>query len=161
MDILNTIPLPNTPVNLVALDKRAWLSTLQRTRRESENAKRALSTSMQYEINLPYSAMRDGTPVNFEYTLKRSQLEALAQRLINKTIDPCLKALNDADVKASDIDEVILEGGMPYMALFVKTAERIFNKAPSISVSVKADEAGALGAAIQAGILVGNIIDGH
>lgn len=146
-------------VDLVALDKMSWLSALQRIRLESEKAKRALSFSMQHEINLPYLAMRDGTPVNFEYTLKRSQLEALAQRLINKTIDPCRKALNDAYIKASDIDEVILEGGMTYMPLVVETAKRVFNKAPYISVSVKADEAGAIGAAIQAGILVGNIIE--
>jgi len=145
--------------NLRDLEKRAWLQALQRIRLESEKAKKALSYSMEYEINLPYLAMKDGTPVNFTYILKRSQLEALAQKLIDKTIDPCRKALADAGLKTSDIDEVILDGGMTYMPLVIETVKRIFEGKSSISVSVKPNEAVAIGAAIQAGILVGNTIE--
>lgn len=140
-------------INLTALDERTRLQALQRIRYEAENAKKALSVSMEYEINLPYLAMNAGTPVHFEYNLERSQLEDLARGLIEKTIDPCQKALDDAGVTASDIHEVILDGGMTYMPLVVETVKRIFGGNPSISISVKPDEAAALGAVIQAEML--------
>lgn len=140
-------------INLTALDERTRLQALQRIRYEAENAKKALSVSMEYEINLPYLAMNADTPVHFEYNLERSQLEDLARGLIEKTIDPCQKALDDAGVTASDIHEVILDGGMTYMPLVVETVKRIFGGNPSISISVKPDEAAALGAVIQAEML--------
>lgn len=143
-------------VNLKAIDRGAWLSALQRIKMEAETAKKALSIAMNYAINLPYLVMKDGTPVNFEYILKRSQLESLAQRLIEKTIDPCQKALFDAGITASDVDEVILDGGMTYMPLVKEMAKRIFQEKSFIPTSVRADEAVAVGAATQARILVGN-----
>lgn len=143
-------------INLKALDQQKFLLALQRIRMEAETAKKALSVAMDYDINLPYLAMKDGTPVNFEYVLKRSQLESLAQRLIEKTINPCQKALFDAGITASDVDEVILEGGMTYMPLVKEMAKRIFQEKSFIPTSVRADESVALGAAIQARILVDN-----
>jgi molecular chaperone DnaK len=138
-----------------SLERNAWLAALQRVRIESENAKKALSSTSEYEINLPYLAMKDGEAINFAFTLKKSKLEELAKKLIDKTIDPCKKALSDAKINSSEIDEVILVGGMTRMPLVQETVERIFGKKPSSSVNP--DEAVALGAAIQAGILEGDV----
>ncbi len=143
-------------VDLKALDQRVWLSALQRIKMATEQAKKDLSSTVNYEISLPYLAMKDSTPVNFEYILKRSQLESLAQRLIEKTIDPCRKALSDAGITTSDVDEVILDGGMAYMPLVKEMTKRIFQGKSFISTSVKPDEAVAVGAAIQGRILAGN-----
>lgn len=140
-------------LNLKTLEKSAWLSAAQRLRQGAENAKKDLSVTMAAEVHLPFLAMKDGARVNFDYLFKRSQLEALARGFIEKTMEPCQKALLDAGVTASDIDEVIVEGGMTYMPLVVETVKRIFGGNPSIAVSVKPDEAAALGAAIQGGIL--------
>ena len=140
-------------INLKALDKSAWLSASLRLRQVAENAKKDLSVSMASEISLPYLAVKDGTPVNFEYSLKRSKLEVLTRGFIEKTIEPCQKALYDAGVTASDIHAVILDGGMTYMPLVVETVKRIFGGNPSLSVSGNRAEAVALGAAIQGGIL--------
>ena len=140
-------------INLKTLEQSAWLSAAQRLRQVAENAKKNLSVSMASEISLPYLAVKDGTPINFEYTLKRSQLEALGRGFIEKTIVPCQKALLDAGVTASDLHEVVLEGGMTYMPLVVETVKRIFGGNPSLSVSDNRAEAVALGAAIQGGIL--------
>lgn len=134
-----------------------WLSALQRIRTEAENAKKALSSTSEYEINLPYLAMKDGNPINFSYNLKKSKLEELAKHLVDKTIDPCKKAIQDAKIKPSEIDEIILVGGMTRMPLVQETVERIFGKKPSCAVNP--DEAVALGAAIQAGILQGDVKD--
>lgn len=142
----------STGEDIKALDKSAWLSALQRIRIEAENAKKGLSSMFEYEINLPYLAMkRGGEPINFSYTLKRSKLEELANMLIYKTIEPCKKAMSDACVKPSDIDEVILVGEMARMPLVQETVRKIFGKSPSCSANP--EEVVALGAAIQAGIL--------
>lgn len=138
-------------IDLKSLEKKDWLSVLQRIKLESEKAKIALSYTMEYEIYLPYLTMKSDEPISFEYKLKRSQLEAITTGIIENTVEPCLKALRDAGIPASGINEVLLEGGMAYMPLVAKTVERIFNR--SFSISVPPNEATALGAAIHAGIL--------
>lgn len=144
-------------VDIKTLERNAYLAALQRIRIESENAKKALSTTSDYEINLPYLAMKDGEPLNFSHTFKKSKLEELAKKLIDKTIEPCKKAMSDAKLNPSDIDEIILVGGMTRMPLVAETVERIFGKKPSSNANLNPDEAVALGAAIQAGILEGDV----
>ena len=138
-------------------EKGAWLAALQRIRIEAENAKKALSTTAEYSINLPYLAMKDGAPINFDFTFKRSKLEEIARPFIDRTMGPCKKALEDAKLKASDIDEVILVGGMTRMPLVRDAVTKLFGKESNNSVNP--DEAVALGAAVQAGILSGDVKD--
>jgi molecular chaperone DnaK len=142
--------------DLRTLDRSSWLSALQRIQIESEKARQVLSSDMDYEISLPYLAIKDGEPINFAYVLTRNVLEGLGQDLVDRTIEPCKKALSDARITASDLDEVILEGGMAHMPLVIDTAKHIFGESPSISVSIKPDEAAALGAAIYAETLAGD-----
>jgi molecular chaperone DnaK len=141
--------------NIKELEKNAWLAALQRIRIEAENAKKSLSGTSEYEINLPYLAMKDGEAINFSTTLKRSKLEELARDIIEKTVSPCEKAISDAKINKSEISEIILVGGMTRMPMVQERVEKIFGKKPSSNVNP--DEAVALGAAIQAGILEGDV----
>jgi molecular chaperone DnaK len=130
---------------------------MQRLREAAEKSKCELSSSLQSEINLPYLTVDKGGPKHMNYKLTRSQLEQIVGPLIKKTIDPCLKAIKDAKVKASDIQEVLLVGGMTRMPKVQTTVQEIFGKNPSKSVNP--DEAVAIGAAIQGAVLAGSVSD--
>jgi molecular chaperone DnaK len=130
---------------------------MQRLREAAEKAKCELSSSVQTEVNLPYLTVDKSGPKHMNYKLTRSQLESICNPFIKRTVDPCLKAMKDAKVKASDIHEVLLVGGMTRMPKVQQTVQEIFGKAPSKSVNP--DEAVAIGAAIQGGVLAGNVSD--
>merc|ERR1719223_1048964 len=130
---------------------------MQRLREAAEKAKCELSSSVQSEINLPYLTIDKAGPKHMNYKLTRSQLEQIVGPLIKKTIDPCQKAVKDAKVKASEIHEVLLVGGMTRMPKVQQTVQEIFGKAPSKSVNP--DEAVAIGAAIQGAVLAGSVSD--
>ncbi|KAK4471719.1 hypothetical protein MN116_005121 [Schistosoma mekongi] len=130
---------------------------LQRVKEAAEKAKIELSSSLQTDINLPYLTMDKTGPKHMHLKLTRAKLEHLVEPLIKRTIDPCNKALKDAEVKASDIGEIILVGGMTRMPKVQETVEKIFGKMPSKSVNP--DEAVAMGAAIQGGVLAGDVTD--
>ncbi|KAH8877239.1 Stress-70 protein, mitochondrial [Schistosoma japonicum] len=130
---------------------------LQRVKEAAEKAKIELSSSLQTDINLPYLTMDKAGPKHMHLKLTRAKLEHLVEPLIKRTIDPCNKALKDAEVKASDIGEIILVGGMTRMPKVQETVEKIFGKTPSKSVNP--DEAVAMGAAIQGGVLAGDVTD--
>jgi molecular chaperone DnaK len=130
---------------------------MQRLKEEAEKAKKELSSAQTAEINLPFLDQGDDGPINFEYTLTRPKLEDLVADLINKTKAPCEKALADAKLKASDIDQVILVGGMTRMPAVQARVKEIFGKEPLKSVNP--DEVVAMGAAIQGGVLSGDVKD--
>lgn len=130
---------------------------LQRIREAAEKAKIELSNSSQTEINLPYLMPVDNTPKHFVKTITRSKFEQLSETLIKRTLDPCKKALKDAKLKASDIDEVILVGGSTRIPKVQEEVEKFFGKKPSKGVNP--DEVVALGAAIQGGVLAGDVKD--
>ncbi|KAG7091148.1 hypothetical protein E1B28_010202 [Marasmius oreades] len=130
---------------------------IQRIREAAEKAKIELSSTAQTEINLPFITADASGPKHVNMKLLRSQLESLVAPLIQRTIDPCKKALADAGVKASDINEVILVGGMTRMPRVGETVKSVFGREPSKGVNP--DEAVAKGAAIQGGVLAGNVTD--
>lgn len=130
---------------------------MQRLREAAEKAKCELSSSVQSEINLPYLTIDKSGPKHMNYKLTRANLEQIVGPLIKKTIDPCQKAIKDAKVKASDIHEVLLVGGMTRMPKVQSTVQDIFGKSPSKSVNP--DEAVAIGAAIQGAVLAGSVSD--
>jgi molecular chaperone DnaK len=130
---------------------------LQRLKEAAEKAKIELSSSSQTEINLPYIMPVDGIPKHLVKTLTRAKFEQLADKLINATIDPCAKALKNAGLSASDIDEVILVGGSTRVPAVQEKVEKFFGKAPSKGVNP--DEVVAVGAAIQGGVLTGEVKD--
>jgi molecular chaperone DnaK len=131
---------------------------LQRIKEEAEKAKKELSSATEVELNMPFLAQTDsGDPINFETKITRAKLEDLVKDLINATADPCNKALKDAGLKASDIDEVVLVGGMTRMPAVVEKVKNIFGKDPLKGVNP--DEVVAVGAAIQAGVLAGDVKD--
>ena len=132
-------------------------SALQRLRDEAEKAKIELSTSAEVDINLPFLTANESGPVHFEYKLTRAKLEDLVADLINRTADPCQKALKDAGFTASEIDAIILVGGMTRMPAVFKKVTEIFGKEPLKGVNP--DEVVALGAAIQGGVLAGDVRD--
>jgi molecular chaperone DnaK len=144
-------------VDINKLEKKNRLPALQRIREAAEKAKKELSTNMNYEINLPYLAADSSGPIMFTHMLSRAELEKIATPIVEKTIDPCKKAMSDAGVKTSDIRDIILVGGMTRMPLVRDIVKKIFNREPSASVNP--DEAVALGAALQAGILSGEVKD--
>jgi molecular chaperone DnaK len=130
---------------------------IQRIREAAEKAKIELSSTGSTDISLPYiTATADG-PKHINLTLTRARFESIVKPLVDRTIDPCKKALSDASVKSSDINEVILVGGMSRMPKVVETVKGIFGKEPSKGVNP--DEAVAIGASIQAGVLAGNVTD--
>ena len=132
-------------------------AVMQRMRDEAEKAKIELSTAQEVDINLPFlTATADG-PVHFEYKLTRAKLEDLVGDLINRTADPCNKALKDAGIDAKDIDAIVLVGGMTRMPSVQEKVKAIFGKEPMKGVNP--DEVVALGAAIQGGVLAGDVKD--
>jgi molecular chaperone DnaK len=130
---------------------------LQRVKEAAEKAKIELSNSTQTEINLPYLMPVDGIPKHLVKQITRAKFEQLSEKLIQRTLEPCKKALKDARLKTSDIDEVILVGGSTRIPKVVEEVEKFFGKKPSKGVNP--DEVVALGAAIQGGIIVGDVKD--
>ncbi len=126
---------------------------LQRIKASAERAKIELSSSQQTEINEPYIAMANGAPVHLNLKITRAKLEALVEELINKTMEPCRIAIKDAGVKVSDIDDIILVGGMTRMPKVQEKVKEFFGKDPRKDVNP--DEAVAVGAAIQGSVLSG------
>ncbi|MDI9535806.1 MAG: molecular chaperone DnaK [Bacteroidota bacterium] len=130
---------------------------LQRLKEAAEKAKIELSSSTSTEINLPYIMPVDGIPKHLVKTLTRSMFEQLADKYINATIKPCERALQDAGLTVSDIDEVLLVGGSTRIPAIQQKVEEFFGKAPSKGVNP--DEVVAIGAAIQGGVLTGEVTD--
>ncbi|MDD4425023.1 MAG: molecular chaperone DnaK [Mariniphaga sp.] len=130
---------------------------LQRLKEAAEKAKIELSSSSQTEINLPYIMPVDGIPKHLVKTLTRSKFEQLADSLINATIEPCRKALSNAGYTSNDIDEVILVGGSTRIPAIQEKVKSFFGKNPSKGVNP--DEVVAVGAAIQGGVLTGEVKD--
>jgi molecular chaperone DnaK len=138
-------------------DLRKDPMALQRLKEAAEKAKIELSSSTQTEINLPYIMPVDGIPKHLVKTLTRSKFEQLADKLINATIEPCKKALKNAGMTASDIDEILLVGGSTRIPAIQEQVQKFFGKAPSKGVNP--DEVVAVGAAIQGGVLTGEVKD--
>jgi molecular chaperone DnaK len=130
---------------------------IQRVREAAEKAKIELSSTTQTEIYLPFITGGATGPKHINVKITRSQLESLVDPLVNRTVEPCKKALSDAGVKASEINEVILVGGMTRMPKVGETVKRVFGREPSKGVNP--DEAVAIGASIQGGVLAGNVTD--
>ncbi|RFB70726.1 MULTISPECIES: molecular chaperone DnaK [unclassified Herbaspirillum] len=126
---------------------------LQRIKASAERAKIELSSSQQTEINEPYIAMANGAPVHLNLKITRAKLESLVEELIAKTIEPCRTAIKDAGVKVTDIDDIILVGGMTRMPKVQEKVKEFFGKEPRKDVNP--DEAVAVGAAIQGSVLSG------
>lgn len=139
------------------IDLRKDAMALQRLKDAAEKAKIELSSSTTTEINLPYIMPVDGIPKHLVKTLTRAQFEQLSDQLIRRAIEPCKAALKDAGLTASDIDEVILVGGSTRIPAIQKLVEDFFGKKPSKGVNP--DEVVALGAAIQGGVLSGDVKD--
>ncbi|HEY3918530.1 MAG TPA: molecular chaperone DnaK [Stellaceae bacterium] len=139
------------------IDLRNDKLALQRLKEAAEKAKIELSSSMQTEVNLPFITADQNGPKHLNIKLTRAKLEALVDDLIQKTIDPCRNALKDAGLKASEINEVILVGGMTRMPKVIEAVKQFFGKEPNRSVNP--DEVVAVGAAIQAGVLKGEVKD--
>lgn len=137
----------------IADDKAA----MQRLRDEAEKAKIELSTAQEVDINLPFLTADAEGPKHFEHKLTRAKLESLVADLIDKTESPCQKALKDAGLKTSEIDAVVLVGGMTRMPAVQEKVKKIFNKEPMKGVNP--DEVVAIGAAIQGGVLQGDVKD--
>ena len=132
-------------------------AAMQRLRDEAEKAKIELSTAQEVDINLPFLTADADGPKHFEHKLSRAKLEQLVLDLIDKTAEPCEKALHDAGLKASDIDAVVLVGGMTRMPAVQEKVKKIFSKDPMKGVNP--DEVVAIGAAIQGGVLQGDVKD--
>ena len=139
------------------IDIREDKAAMQRLRDEAEKAKIELSTAQEVEINLPFLTADAEGPKHFEHKLTRAKLEDLVSDLIDKTAEPCEKALKDAKVKASEIDAVVLVGGMTRMPAVQEKVKKIFGKDPMKGVNP--DEVVAIGAAIQGGVLQGDVKD--
>lgn len=139
------------------IDLKSDKAAMQRLKDEAEKAKKELSSTSEYEINLPFITADADGPKHFEYKLTKSKLEELVGDLINRLAEPVEKALKDAGVKASEIDEVVLVGGMTRMPAVVEKVKSIFGKDPLKGVNP--DEVVAVGAAIQGGVLQGDVKD--
>ena len=139
------------------VDLRQDPMALQRLKEAAEKAKIELSSTTSTEINLPYIMPVNGIPKHLVKTLTRAKFEQLADKLIQATIKPCEQALKDADLTAKDIDEVILVGGSTRIPAIQQIVEKFFGKAPSKGVNP--DEVVAVGAAIQGGVLSGDVKD--
>jgi molecular chaperone DnaK len=139
------------------IDLRKDKLALQRLKEAAEKAKIELSSSTQTEINLPFITADATGPKHLTLKLTRAKLEALVEDLIQKTIEPCRQALKDAGVTAGQIDEVVLVGGMTRMPKVIETVKQFFGKEPHKGVNP--DEVVAIGAAIQAGVLKGEVKD--
>src|SRR5919205_2196703 len=137
------------------IDLRKDRLALQRLKEAAEKAKIELSSAVQTEVNLPFITADQTGPKHLNIKLSRSKLEQLVDDLIQKTIDPCRAALRDAGLKASEIDEVILVGGMTRMPKVIEAVKQFFGREPHRGVNP--DEVVAVGAAIQAGVLQGEV----
>ncbi len=139
------------------IDLREDKLALQRLKESAEKAKMELSSAMETDVNLPFITADQSGPKHLNMKLSRAKLEALVGDLIERTIEPCKKALKDAGLKASEIDDVILVGGMTRMPKVFDTVKSFFGKEPNRGVNP--DEVVATGAAIQAGVLQGDVKD--
>ena len=139
------------------IDLRQDRLALQRLKEAAEKAKIELSSTMQTEVNLPFITADQTGPKHMNIKLTRAKLEALVESLIERTVGPCKAALKDAGVSAGEIDEVILVGGMTRMPKVVETVKQFFGREPHKGVNP--DEVVAIGAAIQAGVLKGEVKD--
>jgi molecular chaperone DnaK len=139
------------------IDLRKDPMALQRLKEAAEKAKIELSSSSETEINLPYIMPVDGIPQHLVRKLSRSKFEQLSDSLIKRSIEPCKKALSDAGMTAADIDEVILVGGSTRIPAIQEEVKKFFGKEPSKGVNP--DEVVAVGAAIQGGVLTGEVTD--
>ena len=139
------------------IDLRKDKLALQRLKEEGEKAKIELSSALQTEINLPFITADASGPKHLNIKLTRAKLEALVDDLIQRTIEPCKKALKDAGLTAGEIDEVILVGGMTRMPKVIETVKKFFGREPHKGVNP--DEVVAIGAAIQGGVLQGDVKD--
>ncbi|MEQ8936923.1 MAG: molecular chaperone DnaK [Amphiplicatus sp.] len=139
------------------IDLRKDKLALQRLKEEAEKAKKELSSTTQYEVNLPFITADQTGPKHLNIKLSRAKLETLVEDLVKRTVDPCKAALKDAGLTAGDIDEVILVGGMTRMPKVQETVKQFFGRDPHKGVNP--DEVVALGAAIQAGVLQGDVKD--
>jgi molecular chaperone DnaK len=139
------------------IDVKDDKAAMQRLKEEAEKAKKELSTTEVADINLPFLTADADGPKHFEYKLTRSKLVELVQDLIDKTADPVQKALKDAKLTPADINEIVLVGGMTRMPAVIEKVKQIFGKDPLQGVNP--DEVVAIGAAIQAGVLQGDVKD--
>ena len=139
------------------VDLRKDPMALQRLKEAAEKAKIELSSSQETEVNLPYITSVDGVPRHLVKKLSRAKFEQLVDDLVRRTLEPCRKAIQDAGVKVSEIDEVILVGGSTRIPRIVEEVEKFFGKKPSKGVNP--DEVVAVGAAIQGGVLTGEVKD--
>ncbi len=137
------------------VDLRGDKLALQRVVEAAEKAKLELSSAMETDINLPFLAAENGAPIHFESVVTRGELEALVEPLIQRTIAPCRRALADAGLAAKDIDVVLLVGGQTRMPRVQEVVTEFFGAAPSRGVNP--DEVVAMGAAIQGGVLTGDV----
>jgi molecular chaperone DnaK len=151
--------LKNEISNQHGIDLSKDKMAIQRLKEAAEKVKIELSSSQQTEINLPFISMDPTTqqPIHFVMKMNRSKLESLIEELIDRSIEPCKKALKDSGLSATEIDEVVLVGGMTRMPKVVEEVGRFFGKEPSKNVNP--DEAVAMGAAIQGGVLKGDVED--
>lgn len=139
------------------VDLKGDNAAMQRLKDEAEKAKKELSSTSEYEINLPFITADADGPKHFEYKLTRAKLEELVSDLITRLAEPVEKALKDAKLSAGDIDEVVLVGGMTRMPAVVEKVKKVFGKEPLKGVNP--DEVVAVGAAIQGGVLAGDVKD--
>jgi molecular chaperone DnaK len=139
------------------IDLKNDKAAMQRLKDEAEKAKKELSTTTEIDINLPFLTADADGPKHFEYKLTRAKLEELVKDLIDRVVGPVEKAIKDAGLKANDIDEIVLVGGMTRMPAVVEKVKSIFGKEPLKGVNP--DEVVAVGAAIQGGVLAGDVKD--
>ena len=139
------------------IDLRSDKMALQRLKEAAEKAKIELSSSTQTDVNLPFITADQSGPKHLNINLTRAKLESLVDALVTRTLEPCKQALKDAGLKASEIDEVVLVGGMTRMPKVIETVEKFFGREPHRGVNP--DEVVAIGAAIQAGVLKGDVKD--
>ncbi len=139
------------------IDLRSDKLALQRLKEEAEKAKKELSSASSYDVNLPFITADASGPKHLNMKLSRAKLESLVEDLVKRTIEPCRAALKDAGISASDIDDVVLVGGMTRMPKVQEAVKGFFGKDPHRGVNP--DEVVAMGAAIQAGVLQGDVKD--
>src|SRR5690606_34392789 len=137
------------------VDLRADKMALQRLREAAEKAKHELSSAMETDINLPFIAVGPGGPVHLQTTLRRHQLEELVEPFIQRSLDPCRRALADIRMRPADIDVVLLVGGQTRMPRVQEVVASFFGK--EASRGVNPDEVVAVGAAIQGAVLTGEV----
>jgi len=140
-----------------AIDLRNDPMALQRVRDEAEKAKKELSSTTSYDINLPYITVDASGPKNLMMSVSRAKFESIIADLVERSIEPCKKVLKDAGISASQLDQVLLVGGSTRVPLVIKKVEEFFGKKPNASINP--DESVAMWAAIQAGIIGGDVTD--